>query len=386
MTSKVDLSTAADQCVMCGMCLPQCPTYQVSHHEAESPRGRISLIKALYEGKLAPSKGLEEHIQSCTGCLRCQQVCPANVDYQTILDTGRSLYRSQQSVASRLLHTASIEAATHAWGHTAIRLISHMTNQIPSTNRRIGLLKYASASAHDNPANSPHQSTVNVFAGCTGTLFDRQTLRSLIQLLNAIGVHAKLPNAIMCCGALSQHSGVLTKAQQNMSDLQRYLSEQSSNILLSFASGCGRQLNEQLADSKVMHFDAMHWLSIQKAFNDIKFSDTPKRVLIHHPCTQETSHRQRTYYMLERLPNIELLEFNDEFLCCGAGGLQLISPQPSNERLLDKKIAIIRSTQPDMIISSNIGCSLNYRLGLETNRLDIEVIHPLTLLARQMIV
>ena len=95
MSPEVDLTKAADQCVMCGMCLPYCPTYQVSQHEAESPRGRISLVKAFSEGQLTASESLETHLQSCTGCMKCQQVCPANVPYQDIIDHGRYLYRKK---------------------------------------------------------------------------------------------------------------------------------------------------------------------------------------------------------------------------------------------------------------------------------------------------
>ena len=36
-----------DRCISCGFCLPACPTYAVSADEGSSPRGRITLMRAL---------------------------------------------------------------------------------------------------------------------------------------------------------------------------------------------------------------------------------------------------------------------------------------------------------------------------------------------------
>ena len=66
-------------CIRCGQCLTSCPTYLLSMNEAEGPRGRIALARALAEGHLEPTPDLVAHEQNCLVCDACTAVCPAGV-------------------------------------------------------------------------------------------------------------------------------------------------------------------------------------------------------------------------------------------------------------------------------------------------------------------
>ena len=44
-------------CIRCGLCLTSCPTYVLSLHEAEGPRGRVGMARALAEGHLQRHAG-----------------------------------------------------------------------------------------------------------------------------------------------------------------------------------------------------------------------------------------------------------------------------------------------------------------------------------------
>ena len=78
-----------DACIHCGMCLPVCPTYEVTGSEAESPRGRLYLMKAWADGEITAPQ-LERHLEGCLGCLACQTACPSGVQYGQLLFASRA--------------------------------------------------------------------------------------------------------------------------------------------------------------------------------------------------------------------------------------------------------------------------------------------------------
>src|SRR5579863_8920958 len=79
-----------DQCVHCGFCLPACPTYVLWGQEADSPRGRIYLMKMASDGSAAMTPEWVKHFDTCLGCMSCMTAYPSGVDYGKLIEATRA--------------------------------------------------------------------------------------------------------------------------------------------------------------------------------------------------------------------------------------------------------------------------------------------------------
>src|SRR5881394_157358 len=82
--------SVVQQCMHCGLCLPTCPTYDATKLERNSPRGRISLMRAVADGRLEATAAFAEEMYFCLGCLACMTACPAGVNYAELFEHARA--------------------------------------------------------------------------------------------------------------------------------------------------------------------------------------------------------------------------------------------------------------------------------------------------------
>src|SRR5688500_8917562 len=82
--------SVVQQCMHCGLCLPTCPTYESTKLERHSPRGRISLMRAIADGRLETTKAFADEMYFCLGCLECMTACPAGVNYAELFEHARA--------------------------------------------------------------------------------------------------------------------------------------------------------------------------------------------------------------------------------------------------------------------------------------------------------
>jgi glycolate oxidase iron-sulfur subunit len=78
------------RCVHCGLCTATCSTYVLLGDERDSPRGRIYLIKDMFERDVTASADVQHHVDRCLSCLSCMTTCPGGVDYMHLVDLARA--------------------------------------------------------------------------------------------------------------------------------------------------------------------------------------------------------------------------------------------------------------------------------------------------------
>src|SRR5262249_51827423 len=113
--------SVVQQCMHCGLCLPTCPTYDATKLERNSPRGRIALMRAIADDRLAPTKIFAEEMYFCLGCLACMTACPAGVNYPELFD--RAGVGAKQSGVLKSPRRNLIRAFPLRWLFMALNLL-----------------------------------------------------------------------------------------------------------------------------------------------------------------------------------------------------------------------------------------------------------------------
>src|SRR5204862_500646 len=83
-------------CISGGLCPNDCPTYRVLEDEADSPRGRIQLIRTVIATPAAPSETTVGHLEACLVCRACETACPSGVPFGRIMEGAREVLREHE--------------------------------------------------------------------------------------------------------------------------------------------------------------------------------------------------------------------------------------------------------------------------------------------------
>jgi glycolate oxidase iron-sulfur subunit len=383
----------ADRCVKCGLCLPHCPTYLTWQSEADSPRGRISLIQALAAGELRNSAAAQIHLDRCLSCLACESVCPSGVRYGELIDGGRTLLNRQHSarrLQRRLYDLLSDRQRLASW-RSFYRLLRRLrltglARLIPSAGWR-RMTKLANQLAEEappltglHPARHPTGRVVQLFIGCVGSQTEQTLIREAISLLTHLGFAVEIPQAQVCCGAMHRHNGFPDDADARCADNRRVLQHSRAEALLTLASACQLELTEHL-DSPLPVSGLVDFLLDLPAEALAPLKPLPRRVALHIPCSSRNDQSRR---LLQRIPGIELVELPENHICCGAAGSYLLTQPDASVRLGKTKIEHLRASEAELLVTGNTGCALQFRQLIEEEGLAVEVVHPLQLFARQL--
>jgi len=400
-------------CVHCGFCLPACPTYRSWSVEADSPRGRIDLMKGLDDGTLELTPSVVEHFDRCLGCMGCMTACPSGVRYDLLIESTRAKVEAtfprppldggfRRLLFSLFPYPARLRAL--AWplflaaktglqrGLRKSGLLRLLPARLAMLERLAPPVTFASLKATlpaRTPARGPKRGTVALVAGCVQRVFFPSVNAATIRVLAADGFEVVVPSEQGCCGALSLHVGRDAEARAFAQALvDRFGDLDGVDAVIVNAAGCGstlKQYAELLDDPRARRFaakvkDVSEFLAA--AGPAAPRRPLPLRVAYHDAChlAHAQGIRQQPRALLCQIPGLELIEIADGDQCCGSAGVyNLLEPEASAE-IGARKAGNVAATQADVLASANPGCTLQIQSLMAGRGQSLLAAHPIELL------
>jgi glycolate oxidase iron-sulfur subunit len=397
-----NLLADADLCVKCGLCLPHCPTYNKTQNENESPRGRIALIQAWAGGHLETSKKLVEHIDNCLLCRSCERVCPAVVPYGQLINNFREQIKDERdsTLAVSLLKRVSHNKTAGRLAQSGLKL--YQSTRLQKTMRLLRLPELFRLDKIDRllpnyqapmllaphyPATAEVKGNIGLFTGCMGSLLDHETVNSAIKVLTAAGFNVFIPEQQTCCGALDLHDGDNETYEKLAATNCRAFADNNLDAIVTIASGCGSQMQEyQQTEFAGKVMDISQFLIKSGCDLSDRLLPLAASVCLHTPCSLKNVMReeQGTSKLLQQIPGIKMAALPATVQCCGSAGSYMLDHPQMSQALLNDLLDAALEDQPEYLVSSNIGCALHISAGLRERGVTLEVLHPVTLIARQL--
>lgn len=373
----------------------------VAGREADSPRGRLLLMKYLDQDSGTVKSGAYRHIDLCLGCLACQTVCPSGVRYGHLLERTRGYQRSEIEPLSRF------QRKTLDWitGHSTLKIFSlllramqrirldkllRILHLLPAGLRfqlaglpKIPAGRFESETgrlASRSPDDSRH-GTVVLFTGCIMDHWYSEVHDAAARILRWNGFDVLAPQEQGCCGALHAHAGALEKAEMLLAHNREVFSGLDAQALIVDAAGCSVQLRSGLwpEDGGLPVKDVCEWL-IDHLHHPPHFKLSGKTTydapchLFHAQGIQEEPYRLLEYACEQLLP------LPETDTCCGSAGIYSLIHSEMSQEILARKLQHIRSLEPEVLATANPGCQMQLQGGVVESDMNIKIRHVVQLL------
>lgn len=381
-----DLNELTTHCIRCGFCLESCPTFVTTGSEAESPRGRIYLVRSVTEGKLT-WEDAAPHLDLCLGCRACETACPSGVEYGAILELARDasernrprlarrallagttspLILKSQLALARLLPGSRVPTAVSRW----------LSGQAPE----VDLPQAQRASGFAGEVSGPEiRGEVYLLEGCAmRVLFPRVHLATR-RLLRRVGFAVReAPQG--CCGALHAHNGQFEEAQKMASRLAQAFAEDLPIVVNS--AGCGSTMKESdVFGNRVV--DLSEFLLAQGLTQALVHAPgLPLRITYHDAC--HLAHGQRIREapreLLRAIPQADFVELEEADMCCGSAGIYNVTQPGMARTLVERKFDNVERTGASVVATGNPGCHAWIAQAARERGGKIDVLHTAELL------
>lgn len=389
------------RCVHCGFCLQACPTYLETGLEAESPRGRIALMKAVNEGRLDMTPAVIGHWDMCLQCRACELSCPSGVEYGKLMEAtraqvGQHTKRSFTERTARSIGYKTLLGSPRKLRMAGTALKLYKKTGFRAIARGTGLLKllpgdaeladeylpelskkFFTAKGQIYPARGVRKAKVAMLAGCVMALTHAGTLEAAVRVLTRNGLEVHLTSGQGCCGALNTHAGEPDSAiEMAKKNIDSFLSI-NPDAIVSASAGCGAAMKDyaellghdnEYADGarKVAALTRdIHELLVEYEFEPPK-KELSVTVTYQDPChllnVQRITDAPRK--ILNSIPGLTLIELGEPDICCGSAGTYSITQREMSAQLGKRKARNVIATGAEIVATANPGCAMQLDFAL----------------------
>jgi glycolate oxidase iron-sulfur subunit len=402
-----------NQCVHCGLCLASCPTFSELGTEMDSPRGRIVLIKALAEGRIALRDSVVEHLELCLDCRACETVCPAGVPYGRLIEAAKAEIERERpgGPARRLFRWLNLglllgHPAALRLGVAALRL--YQASGLQRLARRSGILRWLPGTLPAwealvpalppvaeraplgpvIPAEGARRGRVALLAGCIQAAVFGAHNRATARVLARNGWEVLVPAGQGCCGALNAHAGDHERAVVMAKRTIEAFAQTPVEAVIVNTSGCGAHMKgfgvllagEPAWAERAARFarsvqDIAEFLAREPLRGPL--SPVPMTVTYHDPCHVVHGQKIRTQprRLLAQVPGLRVVDLWESDWCCGSAGIYNLTQPEMATRLLHRKVRHILATGAEAVVTANPGCILQIEAGLRVHGSPVRVLH-----------
>lgn len=374
------------KCVHCGFCTATCPTYQLLGDELDGPRGRIYLMKQVLEGQPV-TRSTQLHLDRCLTCRNCESTCPSGVQYGALVDIGRKIVeeRVERPAGERVVRTLLKEGLTSPLFGPAMKLGQMVRPLLPGKLKNKVPPKDRSERAHQWPTRQ-HERKVLMLTGCVQPAMMPNINSATARVLDAAGIQTVVADEAGCCGAirshLNDHEGGLADMRRNIDAWWPLVVRGEIEAIVMNASGCGvtvKDYGHHLKHDAEYADKARRIGELTRDLSELLPDLVPRlkprlhrppaaRLAFHPPCTLQHGQKLRggVEAGLRELGFDVHLATGEAHLCCGSAGTYSVLQPDIAYQLRDRKLSQLLPTEPQTIVSANIGCIQHLQTGTTT--------------------
>jgi glycolate oxidase iron-sulfur subunit len=312
----------------------------------------------------------------CVQCRGCDPACPSAVPFGHLMEGAR-----EALVTETRYQPWWRRAGYRVLGRHRLLLV---LSTLLAVAQRLRLAPKRFGLPHLPLRRAPLQASGTdawLFTGCVMDAWMRPTHAAAIRVMEATGAGVALPGrGGDCCGALSAHAGLTDHARRVAERTMASMPGDAPVVVDS--AGCGAAMKEYgrlLGTPEAERFsarvrDVSEWLAERIDRLPVAGRRRPGTVAIQDPCHLRNVQRAQLHVRTVLAPYVDLVELDDDGLCCGAGGAYAAVHPDMAAAIRDRKLEAIGRSGATAVASANPGCAMHLAAA------GIAVYHPVQLL------